>query len=200
MKKELDEALCAEFQSMFRDRSAPMEESCMYWGFDVGDGWHGLIRAACSYADNVIANAKSNAIYEHKKKHGIAFELELPPGVLKQIGVADMAVIAEQVKEKFGTLRFYWRGEGLPESAHDEIHGAIGMAELLSSVTCEECGAPGERRGPGWLSTRCDSHADGKTTMKEYDAWAREREDSGLDVTGEAWAEYAKSRIDGRPK
>lgn len=187
MKKELDEALCKEFPSIFRDRNAPMTETCMCWGIDVGDGWHGLIRAACLYVDNAIANARSNAIYEHKVKHGIAFELELPPGVLKQIGVDEMAVVAEQVKEKFGTLRFYWYGVGLPERTYSEITGAVSMAEMLSVSTCEECGHPGELRGPGWLSTRCDAHSEGKATMEEYNAWVDELEKTGAAPSAEAW-------------
>jgi hypothetical protein len=28
----------------------------------------------------------------------------------------------------------------------------------MSAVTCEECGAPGKRRGGGWVYTACDEH------------------------------------------
>jgi len=33
------------------------------------------------------------------------------------------------------------------------------MAEAMSEVTCEQCGAPGEERGGGWIVTLCDTHA-----------------------------------------
>ena len=57
-----------------------------------------------------------------------------------------------QVKEKFGTLRFYM---GV---AHDAIHAAIDRAEQESAVTCEACGAPGKSRNNGWISVLCDEH------------------------------------------
>ncbi len=55
-----------------------------------------------------------------------------------------------QIKEKFGSLRFYLDG------ATDEMEAAIGDAERESARTCERCGAPGEivsRRC--WLRARC---------------------------------------------
>jgi hypothetical protein len=57
---------------------------------------------------------------------------------------------ALQVKEKFGTLRFYCQsGTEFHERAIDE-------AERLSSVTCEDCGSPGVLRRGSWLRTLCD--------------------------------------------
>ncbi len=55
----------------------------------------------------------------------------------------------DQVKEKFGTLRYYCPGT-------DRIHNFIRLAETLSGMTCEICGKPG-RLGSvsGWYSTRC---------------------------------------------
>jgi hypothetical protein len=58
-----------------------------------------------------------------------------------------------QVKEKFGTLRFYING------GSDEIHNRIHQAELDSSHICERCGSPGELiKNGGWLSTLCAEH------------------------------------------
>lgn len=58
----------------------------------------------------------------------------------------------QQVKEKFGGLRFYISGGDY------EIAGMISMAEAMSVNTCEVCGCPGERRGGGWIRTLCDTH------------------------------------------
>lgn len=55
-----------------------------------------------------------------------------------------------QVKEKFGTLRFYIN------SGTDDIDNRIDEAEDESGRTCEWCGEPGERRGGGWIRTLCD--------------------------------------------
>ena len=53
----------------------------------------------------------------------------------------------EQVKEKFGGLRFY-----VSEST-DDVSTLIGEAEAASVYTCQRCGAPGERGGTGWRMT-----------------------------------------------
>lgn len=56
-----------------------------------------------------------------------------------------------QVKEKFGTLRFYCGGS-------ETIHKYINLAERLSSVTCEDCGEQGTTaESHGWISTLCDA-------------------------------------------
>jgi len=59
--------------------------------------------------------------------------------------------IAVQVKEKYGGLRFY------VESGSDAVYDLIDAAEYESLKTCETCGEPGELRGVGWVSTRCDA-------------------------------------------
>lgn len=59
-----------------------------------------------------------------------------------------------QVKEKFGTLRFY------TNYSDDYIDGMIHFAEFLSSKTCETCGVTScvklERIG-GWVKTICST-------------------------------------------
>lgn len=60
----------------------------------------------------------------------------------------------DQIKEKYGTLRFYWHGD-LPERG-DAI---ISAAEHLSGHICEACGAPGSQQSwnDRW-STHCPDH------------------------------------------
>lgn len=74
-------------------------------------------------------------------------------------------VVASQVKEKFGGLRFYVEG------GDDVTSAMIDMAESLSVVTCEECGSPGRQRGAGWIVTLCDKHAEERSiyTTEEED-------------------------------
>jgi hypothetical protein len=63
--------------------------------------------------------------------------------------VKDMHVTAKQVKEKFGTLRFYASGD---EGCHD----VISEYEDKSATTCEECGGPAKTESDhGWLRTIC---------------------------------------------
>jgi len=60
---------------------------------------------------------------------------------------------ASQVKEKFGTLRFYLT------KGTDRMYDLIHEAERLSSRTCEECGKPGlYDNKTGWYYTLCEEH------------------------------------------
>jgi hypothetical protein len=60
-----------------------------------------------------------------------------------------------QIKEKFGTLRFYWSGRN-----SDAGEEAVADAEAESARTCERCGNPGRLRTKrGWLRTLCDDCA-----------------------------------------
>ncbi len=128
MRKELDEALCAKYPEIFRDRNGDMRTTAMCWGFDCGDGWYNIIDGVCALVENHNSNQKLN---------------NLPT----------VEFVATQVKEKYGTLRFYYYG------GDDYIDGVVAMAEYLSGVTCETCGAPGKTRDGGWVRTLCDEHA-----------------------------------------
>jgi hypothetical protein len=57
----------------------------------------------------------------------------------------------DQVKEKFGGLRFYIGTASPPLSrdVRDRIHRRITWAEAESLRTCEQCGAPGRPTQPG---------------------------------------------------
>lgn len=64
----------------------------------------------------------------------------------------------QQIKEKFGTLRFYFshKGEG-------DWFERVYIVEGKSAHVCEECGEPGTIRQPtgrayGWLRCLCPEH------------------------------------------
>ncbi len=57
---------------------------------------------------------------------------------------------ALQVKEKYGTLRFYM------SSQTKEIMDLIYDAEAKSSQTCELCGELGKMRPTNWITALCD--------------------------------------------
>ena len=138
MKRELDEQLCVKYPKIFKDRHGDMKETLMCWGFECGDGWYNII-------DQLCANIQHHVDWKQEQKEKYSR------------GEGCSQVIAVQIKEKFGTLRFYYDG------GDDTIGGMVRMAESMSAVTCEECGAPGQLRGRGWLYTACDTHT------KEYD-------------------------------
>lgn len=62
-----------------------------------------------------------------------------------------------QIKEKFGTLRYYSSLDG-----NGEVRKLVRQAELASAETCEVCGAPGVLRERAWLKTLCDQHAEAR--------------------------------------
>ncbi|RLI55920.1 MAG: hypothetical protein DRO87_08510 [Candidatus Thorarchaeota archaeon] len=71
-------------------------------------------------------------------------------------------VRVEQVKEKFGTLRFYFSVREHDEVDHrdllNRVFALVAKAEEHSQSVCEKCGAPGALYGNdhGWLKVLCD--------------------------------------------
>jgi len=61
-------------------------------------------------------------------------------------------VYVDQVKEKFGKLRFYLSRED------NVIQGMVTLAEYMSGHTCEICGERGKIRSGPWFVTLCDEH------------------------------------------
>lgn len=91
--------------------------------FECGDGWFDLLYKTCTEIENECI----------------------------KLGVkSDKWITASQVKEKYGTLRFY------VNNYIDSIFSIIEAAEVKSSTTCEECGMPGSTKdNSGWIHTRC---------------------------------------------
>jgi hypothetical protein len=62
-----------------------------------------------------------------------------------------------QIKEKFGTLRYYYGSTVTYGSVQSDIMRAIETwAESRSAFTCETCGKFGELRELSWIRTLCD--------------------------------------------
>ena len=89
---------------------------------------------------------KRNKLYERNKQSILKSE--------PRENTEDMPYpVVTQVKEKFGTLRFYMDGY------NDKISAYESFAEAMSARTCEDCGSPGKTRYEGWYRTLCDKHA-----------------------------------------
>lgn len=87
---------------------------------ECGDGWFGLLFVLC-------------------------FRIQK---YLSENNISNYKVI--QIKEKFGTLRFY------DENSRHEIDEYVRDAEAVSEVTCEHCGNPGTLRSGNWVMVLCD--------------------------------------------
>ena len=119
MTPELDKQLCEKYPLIFADRNANMSQTAMCWGFECADGWYNIIDTLCK------------AIQNH----------------IDQCNVSQ--VVAVQVKEKFGGLRFYYDG------GDDYIEGLVQMAEMISERTCEVCGNKSTLYQTGWHKILC---------------------------------------------
>lgn len=63
-----------------------------------------------------------------------------------------------QIKEKFGTLRFYTSG------STEKLSALIDAAEQKSSITCEVCGKAGSLdNSRHWIQTLCEQHKKERT-------------------------------------
>jgi hypothetical protein len=78
-------------------------------------------------------------------------------GAIKEHTYDGDDLYVDQVKEKFGRLRFYLSRED------DVIHGMVTLAEYMSGHTCEMCGERGTMSTKGWMVTLCDLHHQART-------------------------------------
>lgn len=107
-----------------------------YGGLDIAYGWVKIVFAIMQ----TIKNHEDNLLRQRGPEY---FGTEYHP------------VIVDQIKEKFGGLRFYYSG------GDGYVDGLVTMAEQWAEQTCEICGERGELRKLGWMRTLCDEHYQG---------------------------------------
>lgn len=84
-----------------------------------------------------------------------------------------------QVKEKYGTLRFYWGAECESSILAEIMYDIEYAAENKSASICETCGKYGKIRYGGWIRTLCDTHAEENGYLVEEDLGYLMEEDNG---------------------
>lgn len=104
-----------------------------YGGVAVGEGWWPIIYSLCKNIQ-VHVDWMNRQKSEYNRGGGCA------------------QVTIDQIKEKFGGLRFYYSG------GDAMVDGMVTMAEAWAAHTCEECGDKGQVRSGGWIRTLCDKH------------------------------------------
>jgi hypothetical protein len=122
-----------------------------FGGFCVGEGWFNIIDRLCGM------------IYHQVKQHNddVAYRMsKVIPGTVVEHDDDDYIMWEmpkiRQVKEKFGTLRFYM------DTNIKRFRHYVDFAEVMSAVTCDECGAPGSvRNSTSWVHVMCDEHEAG---------------------------------------
>lgn len=122
-------------------RDSPID----YWGVECGDGWFDLLDGLLSKFDSHFDRLQVQGVPKNRW-----------PRVC-------------QIKEKFGTLRFYLK---TTEELTPDLMEAIESAEKTSAKICEVCGNSGELRTVGYLVVLCDTcfEAPGKGSVPDHDA------------------------------
>lgn len=153
MSPELDQHIREKYPKIFSQRCE----------MSVGDGWYDIIDMLCAniqnYIDNVADRRKwaikwndevNDPNYDWSDKASfIKREERVVPELIEQ-------VVVTQIKEKFGTLRFYYDG------GDEYIRGLEAMAESMTARTCEDCGCPGvalSTKQKRWVRVLCNKHA-----------------------------------------
>lgn len=134
MKENLQELLYETYPEIFKDKDLSEDESCMARGIETGDGWWELINTLCEQLQWQTIN---NGFPQ---------------------------VVAEQVKQKYGSFKFLFRTEETEESqklkrprSPEYLRGMVYFAEAMSKTICEKCGAAGKPHGLApRMYVRCD--------------------------------------------
>mgnify|MGYP001466775966 CR=1 FL=1 len=149
-------------------------EGTRYGGFAIGEGWYFIIEALVEQIhhhtkwrrdmrarDLRKQRAKDKGMealiryMAGKKSVPSDWDIERAEQAMEEdIRITPKVewIRVEQIKEKFGGLRFYYQG------GDDYIDGMVTMAETWASSVCEKCGDRGKRRQGGWIRTLCDKH------------------------------------------
>jgi hypothetical protein len=112
-----------------------------YGGFCCGEGWWPVLESLCANIQHHIDwqnESRTRLLADNPYNHKIPQEVA--------------QVVVQQIKEKFGGLRFYYSG------GDAEISGMVRMAEAWAEKSCEICGTPGTPGGQGWVQTLCPTH------------------------------------------
>ena len=135
MKDELEKKLAEAFPFMQIKETLEEQEAGggiydLYgaFGCECDDGWYELLYGLCG------------EITEAYKKHGQPVD-----------------IVVDQIKEKYGTLRFYYHLSQNNGDLRREISDIVIKWEKKSAEVCERCGKAGVlREDLQWIQALCD--------------------------------------------
>ena len=156
MHKNLEHLLVKQFPQFFKNPQYNNPRNS--FTFSCEDGWFNIIYQICKNVESHIQyitnqnvqNMKMKAEIESGKTVADYWKKRYDNNELVEVEVPSF--MAEQVKEKFGQLRFYYRG------GDEHVISIVQMAYQMSSCTCEICGNFGKLRTLNWIRTLCDNH------------------------------------------
>ena len=156
MNAKLEKAIFDKYPKIFGDHTKSPQETCMCWGLEIEDGWYHIIDVLChaityTYSTTITIDELDA---KHLGVEPFKFNDEAPYSYT----VNCPQVVAQQVKEKFGELRFYWRFEYnndikyllntkkyavldfILDDFRNYIDGIVHFAETLAKNTCQQTG------------------------------------------------------------
>ncbi|MFA5490036.1 MAG: hypothetical protein WC284_12585 [Candidimonas sp.] len=140
MKDELFSELKEKYPEVF--------EHCNYVSID--DGWFFIIDELCRFLSYEKFNLLDKKKYMLTRNPDTNEIIEIEKQIEEE---SNKIPRATQVKEKFGSLRFY------VNKATDEQRNYISFAEAISGHICEKCGNKGKSYHVRWVKTLCPDHA-----------------------------------------
>lgn len=147
MNKDPDEL----FEDLAKSCPELMQKSRIGEYMGVGIGWNDLLETLCESIYNPVAQARFRlkAAKEYPRDDSGAYLAECERNY--EQAVDELPTIV-QIKEKFGTLRFYYDG------GNSRVDALVEFAEAMSGKICEECGDKGSEDSVGWIKTHCAKH------------------------------------------
>ena len=149
------------------------------FGFECGDGWYVILDTLMEEIKFYLKHKNESRDREFKYKFmwdlqrwlrlnagkPNSWKTKLSDWIYKNApkGKPHLQLRIDQVKEKFGGLRFYYSG------GDDEISGMVRLAESLSYRTCEYCGSTKDiGYTSGWIISCCKSCHESSEQLKRY--------------------------------
>ena len=155
MNGALQDSLYSRYPKIFAQKDLDMTQTAMCWGISCGDGWFNIVDNLCLEIQNYIDEPIEN-LERYERYLQASIEADEQGDIkywTKQIenmkSISRPQVQAIQVKEKYGTLRFYLN------KTDEVIDRIVSFAESMSECTCEKCGSPATQNKSGWITTEC---------------------------------------------
>jgi hypothetical protein len=164
MNEELESYLVKKYPKILKKSDENKEHCYGLFGIECKDGWFlhldrmfADIQSMIDYSETNYENLKRhyNKLPWYKKLMSLYKKSRYNYLRVKQTPIPQ--VVAVQIKEKFGTLRFYYMG------GDDRITPIVDFYESHTKYICEECGSTvdvGSTCG-GWIRNVCEKHAKG---------------------------------------
>lgn len=143
-----------KWNDFFYKLSPPVQDEHKMMGKGVtGDPYHWVVTKKVYPRDQWLKDLLVRCLPGRSGNFGSTIGHFQRLGIKALVWHPETGYAVSQVKEKFGSLRFYAPG-------NERINRLIHFAETLSAHTCEQCGAYGETQWVnGWTSTVCKAHS-----------------------------------------